>query len=79
MSTGIRSVHRGFDFATEENGVAMRRMQSNLSERRESNRNLATHGVSGANRGRKGTLGHVLSLPRSFLRKKVSNTKDLEQ
>ncbi|KAF9016585.1 phospholipid-translocating P-type ATPase [Hymenopellis radicata] len=34
MSTGIRSVHRGFDFATEEGGVAMRRMQSNLSSRR---------------------------------------------
>lgn len=34
MSTGIRSVHRGFDFATEEGGVAMRRMQSNISSRR---------------------------------------------
>jgi phospholipid-translocating ATPase len=31
MSTGIRSVHRGFDFATEEGGPAMRRLQSNLS------------------------------------------------
>ncbi|KAG8217698.1 hypothetical protein J3R82DRAFT_5854 [Butyriboletus roseoflavus] len=40
MSTGVRSVHRGFDFATEEGGVAMRRMQSNLSERRQSNRHL---------------------------------------
>ncbi|OJA16022.1 hypothetical protein AZE42_04283 [Rhizopogon vesiculosus] len=40
MSTGIRSVHRGFDFATEEGGVAMRRMQTNLSERRQSTRNL---------------------------------------
>lgn len=40
MSTGIRSVHRGFDFATEEGGVAMKRMQTNLSERRQSNRNL---------------------------------------
>lgn len=40
MSTGIRSVHRGFDFATEEGGVAMRRMQTNLSERRQSSRNL---------------------------------------
>lgn len=40
MSTGMRSVHRGFDFATEEGGVAMRRMQSNLSERRQSNRYL---------------------------------------
>lgn len=40
MSTGVRSVHRGFDFATEEDGVAMRRMQSNLSERRQSSRHL---------------------------------------
>lgn len=40
MCTGVRSVHRGFDFATEEGGVAMRRMQSNLSERRQSNRHL---------------------------------------
>lgn len=79
MSTGVRSVHRGFDFATEENGVAMRRMQSNLSERRQSSRNLATNSDSGANRGRRGTLGRVLSLPRTFLRKKVSNTKDLDQ
>jgi len=40
MCTGARTVHRGFDFATEEGGVAMRRMQSNLSERRQSNRHL---------------------------------------
>ncbi|KAK0455620.1 uncharacterized protein EV420DRAFT_1644405 [Desarmillaria tabescens] len=40
MSTGIRSVHRGFDFATEEGGVAISRMQSHLSERRSSSRNL---------------------------------------
>ena len=33
MSTGLRSVNRGFDFATEENGVAMQRIQSHLSER----------------------------------------------
>ncbi|KAG2138285.1 hypothetical protein DEU56DRAFT_886925 [Suillus clintonianus] len=44
MSTGIRSVHRGFDFATEEGGVAMRRMQTNLSERRQSSRNLPSLG-----------------------------------
>ncbi|OSX66767.1 hypothetical protein POSPLADRAFT_1044103 [Postia placenta MAD-698-R-SB12] len=31
MSTGMRSQHRGFDFATEENGVALQRMQTNLS------------------------------------------------
>jgi len=38
MATGMTSVDRGFDFATEEGGVAMQRMQTNLSERREANR-----------------------------------------
>lgn len=34
MSTGMRSTgNRGFDFSVEEGGVAMRRMQSNISER----------------------------------------------
>ena len=34
MSTGVRSsVHRGFDFDMEENGPALRRLQSNISER----------------------------------------------
>lgn len=40
MSTGIVSIDRGFDFATEEHGVAMHRMQTNLSERRASNQKL---------------------------------------
>jgi phospholipid-translocating ATPase len=31
MCTGVRSQSRGYSFAQEENGVAMRRMQSNLS------------------------------------------------
>jgi phospholipid-translocating ATPase len=31
MSTGLRSQSRGYSFAQEENGIAMRRMQSNLS------------------------------------------------
>jgi len=31
MSTGLRSTHRGFGFAAEEGGPAMRRLQSNLS------------------------------------------------
>lgn len=34
MSTGMRSTgNRGFDFSAEEGGVAIRRMQSNISER----------------------------------------------
>ncbi|KDR73672.1 hypothetical protein GALMADRAFT_251453 [Galerina marginata CBS 339.88] len=77
MSTGLRSVHRGFDFSTEENGVAMQRMQTNLSERRQSSRNLASVPESGPSR--RGTLSHVLSVPRNFLRKKGSNLKDMEQ
>lgn len=40
MSTGVCSVHRGFDFVTEEGGVAIRRMQTNLSERWQGNRDL---------------------------------------
>ena len=31
---GLQSTHRGFDFASEEGGVHMRRIQSNLSDRR---------------------------------------------
>jgi phospholipid-translocating ATPase len=31
MATGVRSPSRGYSFAQEENGVAMRRIQSNLS------------------------------------------------
>lgn len=77
MSTGMRSVHRGFDFSTEENGVAMHRMQSRLSERRLSSRNLA--GVPESGVQRKGTISHVLSVPRNFLRKKGSKAKDLGQ
>lgn len=34
MATGVRSQHHGFDFATEEHGVAMQRIQSHLSEKR---------------------------------------------
>lgn len=39
-STGIRFVPRGLDLTTEEGGVAVRRMQTNLSEWRQSSRNL---------------------------------------
>ena len=40
MSTGLRSTHRGFDFAAEEGGPAMRRLQSNLSAPRPSQTHL---------------------------------------
>ncbi|KAJ7744516.1 phospholipid-translocating ATPase [Mycena maculata] len=51
LATGIVSVDRGFDFAIEEHGVAMRRMQSNLSEKRMSDRNLVLPG-SGRAKGK---------------------------
>ena len=44
MSTGLRSTHRGFDFAAEEGGPAIRRLQSNLSAPRPSQTNLH-HGL----------------------------------
>ncbi|KAG6812132.1 hypothetical protein H0H92_004246 [Tricholoma furcatifolium] len=72
MSTGTRSVHRGFDFSTEEGGVAMQRIQTNLSERRASDRNLAATTGQNTNRNRRhGALGHVFSVRRGFLRKKL--------
>ena len=79
MSTGHRSVHRGFDFSTEENGVAIRRMQTNLSERRQSSRNLADMAETGTPKPRKDTISHVLSAPRNFLRRKATITKNKEQ
>jgi phospholipid-translocating ATPase len=34
MATGLVSVDRGFDFATEEHGIQIHRIQTNISERR---------------------------------------------
>jgi phospholipid-translocating ATPase len=67
MATGIRSIHRGFDFSTEEGGVAIRRMQTNLSERRQSSRNLA---VPLEGRKREGSFTKVLSMRRKFSKAK---------
>ncbi|KAJ6501941.1 hypothetical protein C8R45DRAFT_1209601 [Mycena sanguinolenta] len=64
MATGLRSVHRGFDFATEENGVAMRRIQTNLSERRHSSRDVAPEGE------RRSRLRNVFSIKRTRPKKK---------
>jgi len=69
MSTGIVSVERGFDFATEEGGgVMMKRMQSNLSEKRlSSTRNLSRS--EGSSKGKESsTLGHGFSLRRGLKR-----------
>lgn len=64
MSTGMRSIHRGFDFATEEGGVAMRRMQSNLSERRQSNRHLPLAAETKQSPKRKASMRIFTSLRR---------------
>ncbi|KAI0374619.1 phospholipid-translocating P-type ATPase [Pilatotrama ljubarskyi] len=62
MSTGMRSVNRGFDFATEENGIAIQRMQSHLSER---------HQAAPVKRRRNpSTLIQTFSLRRPLRRKK---------
>ena len=47
MSTGRQLTHRGFDFAAEEGGAAMRRLQSNLSAPRPSQTSLH-HGLGTA-------------------------------
>ncbi|KAI0071851.1 phospholipid-translocating P-type ATPase [Panus rudis PR-1116 ss-1] len=58
MSTGLRSQSRGFDFAMEENGPALRRLQSNLSEK---------HGVaSGSGHGEEERRKRSTSLLPSF-------------
>jgi phospholipid-translocating ATPase len=82
MSTGLRSVHRGFDFAEEEGGVAMRRMQTNLSEVRNSSRYLVGEGVEGGRGGRtrRGTrqLSHIFTIKKGKkgLLKRKSEKKD---
>ncbi|KAF9818947.1 hypothetical protein IEO21_02361 [Rhodonia placenta] len=64
MSTGTRSQHRGFDFATEENGVALQRMQTNLSERQSERQKHPFR------RRRNGSLLPSFSLPRSLRRRR---------
>jgi len=71
MSTGARSVYRGFDFSVEENGIAIRRLQSNLSERRASSRNV--NALPSEPTPKK----NVLSLGKSFLLRNTSLKKTL--
>jgi phospholipid-translocating ATPase len=66
MSTGLVSVDRGFDFVTEEHGVEMRRVQTNLSEKRS---NKHASGSQSREKDKK-KLSNVLSLSRNFLRRK---------
>lgn len=69
MSTGMRSVHRGFDFTQEEGGVAIRRMQTNLSEVRQSNLHLP--------RRRRSTL--VGALRRTIRRKRPPTAEQVDE
>ena len=73
---GIQSTNRGFDFASEEGGPHIRRMQSNLSESRM--RALDAEGAK-SDPLRQGTirrtLGLLPSLRRSVRRKKESQTR----
>lgn len=62
MATGIRSIHRGFDFSEEEGGPAMRRMQTNISERRASSRHLPM--VDEARPTKRSSLGNMFSMRR---------------
>lgn len=65
MATGLQAPHRGFDFATEENGgVALQRIQTNLSEQQ------GKHRMSFRRPKRVGSLLPSFSLPRSLRRKK---------
>jgi phospholipid-translocating ATPase len=70
MATGLMSTERGFDFATEEGGVAIQRIQTNLSERRENKRIRKVSLMKG-----KEALSHVLSLKR-IRRKPSTPNKD---
>lgn len=77
MSTGLVSVDRGFDFATEENGVAMRRIQTNLSERRRSQHIVEDPSASPSRKG-KTPSRHIFSLRRGLIKKKsTSNNTSL--
>ncbi|KAF6763732.1 phospholipid-translocating ATPase [Ephemerocybe angulata] len=71
MSTGVTSQHRGFDFSMEEGGVAIQRMQTNLSERRQSSMHLPQEPT-------RSRLAKKLTFGKSFGRRK-SNAKDPSQ
>ncbi|KAG6885889.1 hypothetical protein C0993_008408 [Termitomyces sp. T159_Od127] len=68
LATGVISTDRGFDFAQEEGGVALRRMQTNLSEAVASRQQIDVPrrpSMKG-----KETLSHMFSLRRSPRKKK---------
>jgi phospholipid-translocating ATPase len=69
MSTGLVTVDRGFDFATEEQGVEMRRVQTNLSEKRTNSHHASKKTIITNNKD-KDKISNVLSLSKGFLRRK---------
>jgi len=70
MSTGLVSVDHGFDFATEEQGVEMRRVQTNLSEKRSNKQKFASSSKTTIPNKEKDKSSNVLSLSKGFLRRK---------
>lgn len=70
MSNGARSVDRGFGFSMEENGVALRRLQSNLSERQASHRNTNASQSEAPHKKRNSVLAAGKSILRKSQRKK---------
>ncbi|KAG6810123.1 hypothetical protein H0H92_013221 [Tricholoma furcatifolium] len=73
LATGLVSRDRGFDFAQEEGGVAIRRIQTNLSEKRASRQQLNTPRPTSKG---KEALSHMFSLRR--VRKKKSTKQHNE-
>ncbi|KAF8507334.1 phospholipid-translocating ATPase [Hysterangium stoloniferum] len=73
---GMQTSHRGFDFASEEGGVHMRRIQSNLSERRRRTMNSQGDGENTHSQGETGLRRALFpSLSRSVRRKMRLPTK----
>lgn len=81
MATGMNLIHRGFDFSMEEGGVAIQRIQTNLSERRRSVRMSQTHVPLGGEKAtttghKRGHTRHLFHLPRSLRKKKPTPPTD---
>lgn len=75
LATGVVSADRGFDFAQEEGGVALRRMQTNLSEAAASRQQISA--PRRASMKGKEALSHMFSLRKSS-RKKKSTKQTIE-
>lgn len=76
MSTGLQlTPSRGFDFSTEEGGVAIRRIQTGLSERHQEGVVGPSHPPTSRKRTR-GSIHLFPALARSMRRKVRSSTSD---